>query len=238
MKSKFDKDINSIKGNSNTNNNNNTISTIDSNNNSNRNIRIKSYNSLDEIVSNPTYTVKYLGNPLQSNNNDTSTNTSTKYYINKSLIMTRVSKILNEFHEYNSEVDNNIIGEIDIESNDNEDNNTINDKESNNNDNNNDNVTFTSHNNNTDTNNNINSILKECVSKTVKYIFSYSNRTLLALLIGLSTIAVILFANVIGISSKTIFISFFIILSFIGLLIILTIRYQLMTSSYTAISDS
>lgn len=220
----------------------------DNNNGSNNSIKIKNYNSINDILNNPTYTVTYIANPIQQ-----TSNAGGEYYINKSLIMTRVSKIFNDFsfqHDNSINDDHcNDIDRIDIidnnnndiesQSNDNSNIDNTNDSISNDINNNNNNIntnnSYISNNKSSSSNNNSNNNL-------IQDFRSISNNTILGMVLALTTISIVIFiyvCNYYSISWTVILVSALVFLLLLMIVITFTIRYQLMTtSSYISIVDT
>ena len=221
------------------------------NNGSNNSIKIKNYNSINDILNNPTYTVTYIANPIQQ-----TSNAGGEYYINKSLIMTRVSKIFNDFSfqhdnsindDYSNDIDridiiDNNNNDIESQSNDNSSidntNDSIsNDINNNNNNNNNNNInnSYISNNKSSSSNNNSNNNL-------IQDFRSISNTTILGMVLALTTISIVIFiyvCNYYSISWTVILVSSLVFLLLLMIVITFTVRYQLMTTSnYISIVDT
>ena len=220
-------------------------------NGSNNSIKIKNYNSINDILNNPTYTVTYIANPIQQ-----TSNVGGEYYINKSLIMTRVSKIFDDFsfqhdNSINDDrsddidridiIDNNN-NDIESQSNDNSNIDNTNDSiisndNNNNNNNTNTNNSYISNNKSSSGNNNNNNN-----NNLIQDFRSISNTTILGLILALTTISIVIFiyvCNYYSISWTVILVSALVFLLLLMIVITFTIRYQLMTtSSYISIIDT
>jgi len=215
--------------------------------NDNSNIRIKNYNSINDIVNNPTYTVTYIANPIQQ-----SSNVGGEYYINKSSIMTRVSKIFNDFSfQHNNSIndDHSDIDRIDIIDNNNNDiESQSNDNTNINIDNNNDSTSNDINANNVNTNNSYMSNNKSSSSNNIsdsnliQDFRTISNTTILGLVLVLTTISIVIFiyvCNYFSISWTVILVSALLFVLLLMIVITFTLRYQLMTTSnYVSIIDT
>lgn len=214
------------------------------------NTRIKNYNSINDIVSNPTYTVSYLANPIQEScaNNDN----KVELLIKKSIIMTRITSIMNEFIDFQKDNNNDdsksididrsvIIDGNDIESGDNNYNNESKTNDSSSIDNDNNNSLIDNNKNNIIYDNNSNN-RDSIFARTIKRIFSYNNGTILALalaLVSISIIILIYLSNYFSISWTIIFVSMMLILIIFAIISTFTLRYQLLTNSnFASIIDT